>query len=134
MHNDQFDHYENEGNHGTRNSLLGFLAGIAVGAALGVLFAPRSGRETREQLAETGERAKEKLDDMIENGREEWSRITGKAVDMATMTRDEVSEFIHFLFNEGQDLRSRVKNDVRSATRKAGSQASSMADDFRRGV
>lgn len=32
------------------NGLLPFLAGAAIGAALGVLLAPRAGRETREQL------------------------------------------------------------------------------------
>ena len=30
--------------------LLGFLAGAALGAALALLFAPRSGQETRERL------------------------------------------------------------------------------------
>ncbi|MGD9643484.1 MAG: YtxH domain-containing protein [Elusimicrobiales bacterium] len=42
-----------------------FLVGGLIGAALGILFAPKAGKETREQLGnwmdETKEKAKEKL-------------------------------------------------------------------------
>jgi gas vesicle protein len=124
----------NDDNHGSSFGLLGFFTGLAAGAALGVLFAPKSGREMREDIVEAGERTREKMDDLIENGREEWSRLRGKAVDMATMTRDEVSDFVHYLFSEGRDLRSRVKNDVRSGASKVGARTSQMADDIRRGV
>ncbi len=129
----QYDEHEYE-DHSTRSSLLGFFAGMAAGAALGVLFAPKSGKETRHDIAEAGGQAKEKLDEAIETGRQEWSRMKGKAVDMATMTRDEVNDFIHYLFSEGRDLRARVKNDVSSGMGKAEAKASKMADDIRRGV
>ena len=36
--------------------VIGALCGVAVGAALGMLFAPKTGRETRQQLAEQTER------------------------------------------------------------------------------
>ena len=39
---------DRDGGHG----LFYFLAGTAVGAALGILLAPKSGEETREQLTE----------------------------------------------------------------------------------
>jgi len=38
-----------------------FLVGMGIGAAIGLLFAPRSGRETREYLRERAEEGKEYL-------------------------------------------------------------------------
>jgi gas vesicle protein len=37
-------------NNRSSNSMLAFVAGIGIGALVGILFAPRSGEETREQL------------------------------------------------------------------------------------
>jgi gas vesicle protein len=46
-------------------SISAFAAGVGVGAALGVLFAPRSGNDTREYLVES---AQEHLDGAIAAG------------------------------------------------------------------
>lgn len=85
-----------------------FLGGLLAGAALGVLFAPRSGKETREAIAGKGRAMKEDLDEAIGKARKEWSDLKGKAHDAATMTKEEVDDFLHFLFDEGSDLFDRV--------------------------
>ena len=51
--------------HNWTESISAFAVGVGVGAALGVLFAPRSGNDTREYLVET---AQEHLDDVIATG------------------------------------------------------------------
>jgi gas vesicle protein len=59
----------------TGKVLLGVLAGVAVGALVGVLFAPDKGSVTRKRIAKEGEDyvdgLKDKLNEVIEN-------ITGK--------------------------------------------------------
>lgn len=41
------------------NSFLWFLAGLGLGAVVGVLYAPKSGRETREELRQRAEDGRE---------------------------------------------------------------------------
>jgi gas vesicle protein len=63
------------------NSFLWFLAGLGVGAVVGVLYAPRSGDETREVLRSKAQegadrarqqarRAREQAGDWIDRGRD----------------------------------------------------------------
>lgn len=81
--------------HNDKSALFAFMLGGIIGAALGVLFAPHSGKETRRRVAhamgeleEKGldiiEKAKDKIEEVYEQGKEkildEKERI-GKAID-----------------------------------------------------
>jgi gas vesicle protein len=59
---------------GTSGVVLSFLLGALSGAALAILFAPRSGRETREilgdKLRETTDRSRRLGEQALEKGRE----------------------------------------------------------------
>ena len=46
-----------------KKGIFGLLAGIGLGAGLGVLFAPKKGEETRKEL-------KEKIDDLLEKAKD----------------------------------------------------------------
>jgi gas vesicle protein len=66
---------------GTSGVILSFMLGALSGAALAILFAPRSGRETREMLSEklreTAERSRRLGEQAIEKGREVADDATG---------------------------------------------------------
>ncbi|MBL7952900.1 MAG: YtxH domain-containing protein [Flavobacteriales bacterium] len=113
------------------NGLIGFIAGAAVGAALGVLFAPRSGKETRDRIRNKVSDAKDDLDELIERAQGEWAQAKGKASDAATMTKDEVSDFVRFLFEEGKDLKERMAKDVTGAAEDVAAKAKRAADNVR---
>ena len=63
------------------NAFLWFLAGLGIGAVAGVLYAPRSGKETREAILERaeegrdyvitrGKHAREQVNDWVDRGRD----------------------------------------------------------------
>ena len=58
----------------TQRDLIVLTAGIAVGVGLGMLLAPRSGREARELLQTTANRA-------VDRGHDYWQRIRTRGSD-----------------------------------------------------
>ncbi len=50
---------------GGNSFLIGFLIGAVAGIAVGFLYAPKSGKETRAMLKEKAHELKEKAGDMI---------------------------------------------------------------------
>lgn len=113
------------------NGILGFLAGAAVGATLGILFAPSSGKDTRAKIRKKANDAKVDMDEMIERAQAEWSKAKGKASDAATMTKDEVTDFVRFLFEEGKDLKDRLAKDMNETVDETTEKAKQAADKIR---
>jgi gas vesicle protein len=69
----------------SNNNLIWFLAGLGFGALVGVLYAPRSGRETREAIRSTalegrdyiknrGREAKDTVSEWVERGKDVINR------------------------------------------------------------
>ena len=96
----------------TGKTALALVVGIAAGAALGLLFAPRSGKETRAALLRKGEDMTDGLAEMVEQARKDWGKAKGKVADAATMTKEEVTDFIQYLFKEGKHTAAHVKDEV----------------------
>ncbi len=63
----------------TGNVILAFLAGGVIGAALGVLFAPKSGKETRDDIAKVVEDAKAKTDEFTQEAKAKISGLVEEA-------------------------------------------------------
>jgi gas vesicle protein len=81
---------------------------LAAGAAIGVLLAPRSGKETREILRKKGEQAKDELGDLLDAGYDEWRKVRRNVADRARMTKDDLKDFLEFMAAEGADLKKRM--------------------------
>ena len=62
--------------------LLSFLAGALVGATAALLLAPRSGRETRQKIAEFGADMKEKISELPENIKSHAAPLVNKGKDL----------------------------------------------------
>lgn len=56
-----------------------FWLGALVGGVLGVLFAPRKGKETREKVKEDLDNLKEKVDEASEVGAKKYSELKEEA-------------------------------------------------------
>jgi gas vesicle protein len=71
----------------TSKILLGFVAGAAVGAALGILFAPDKGTETRRKISEQGndlaDNLKGKFSDLVDGVKDKFSSLKSEAEDVA---------------------------------------------------
>ncbi len=71
------------------NGLLWFLAGLGIGAAVGVLYAPRSGAETRDAIRARAEEGREYMRNRAREVREQASQWTDRGREVLNQQRDQ---------------------------------------------
>lgn len=82
-----------------------FVAGLSVGALIGVLYAPKSGRETREDLAQKTREGKEyirvrsrqaadQVGTMVDKGREQVNQYVDRGRDVMDKGRAQWEDFV----------------------------------------
>lgn len=77
----------------TGKALLAVLAGIAAGAALGVLFAPGRGSDTRKKISNKGDRLSHAMNKKIDEKFQEFlGVITGKQKTSKSERNSEVQQ------------------------------------------
>jgi len=122
------DRYENEGG-GGGSFVMGLLTGTVLGAGLGMLFAPKSGTELRNQLSEQAgtlrdtasegyRRASETAGDWADKGRD----IVDKAKDAVSRGADEAQRYAREATREASNA---VSNATSSGSGSTGSGFSS---------
>ncbi len=95
-----------------------FLAGLGIGALIGVLYAPKSGRETRDDLASQARDAKEKANQYVEQGKGQINDYVDKGRDYYEKGRTQWSQYV----DKGKDFLQEQQGKVAGAVN-AGKQA-----------
>jgi len=71
------------------SGILWFLAGLGLGAAVGVLYAPRAGNETREALRSKAEEGREFMRERARQAREQASDWADRGREVVTQQKDQ---------------------------------------------
>jgi gas vesicle protein len=66
-------------NESAASFIMGIIAGAVVGLAIGFLYAPYAGKETRTKIKERGEEVRDKAEEIIEEAKERAKRIIADA-------------------------------------------------------
>ncbi len=101
------------------------LIGAAVGAGLALLYAPRSGRETRNQLSAGAGRLRERANDA-------YGEVSSRARETATRARDvanEVQSKGKYVVDRARDAYRQTRSDMESNVRDVASQIRDVADE-----
>ncbi len=69
----------------TEDCIKGFLIGGLIGAALGILYAPKSGKDTREEICRTTQ-------DLLEKAKAQYEDTRRKIEDLASREKEVLAE------------------------------------------
>jgi gas vesicle protein len=70
-------------------SFVWFLAGLGVGAVVGVLYAPRSGSETRQVIRDKAEEGRDYMRKSAQDARNQASEWVGRGREVLNQQRDQ---------------------------------------------
>jgi gas vesicle protein len=94
----------------TKSFMLGFLAGSAIGAIIALLYAPKSGKETREDLKKRASHLLNEADEYFELAKHKtldlMNEAKKKSEELITKTKIEAES----LLEESEELLSKVKD------------------------
>ena len=76
----------------TNSSIIALLAGAAIGAGLGILFAPDKGSKTREKI-------KDGLDDIKNQAQNKWESIEDETKEKFSRTKEDLKETLENLLS-----------------------------------
>jgi gas vesicle protein len=72
------------------SGILWFLAGLGIGAALGILYAPKTGEETRQQILDAAGQGRDVMKDRARQAREQAGTWADKGRDYLSSQKDQI--------------------------------------------
>ena len=99
----------------TGNTIVALLTGAAIGAGFGLLYAPQSGKETREQLKEEAGKAKDKLS-------KEYEDLSSQVSEFADSAKSKFEKRVDKLFksanNQADDILANMESELEDLRKK----------------
>jgi len=89
MQSGKYESFEDGGNIGTALTFL--LIGLGAGALVGLMYAPKTGRQMRKELRKKYETARETLDDWKDQAREAAEDAIDRGAEIAEEVRERVT-------------------------------------------
>ena len=71
-----------------------FLAGLGIGTLIGVLYAPKAGKETREDIANSALEAKQKAAEMVEQGKQKANEYVEQGKQYVEQGRQKAADLV----------------------------------------
>jgi len=126
---DGYDRFDNEGS-GGGSFVMGLLTGTVLGAGLGMLFAPKSGSELRNQLSEQAgtlantasegvRRAQESAGQWAEKGREVYGQATERGREVVNAAAERGREVVNTATERGREVVDKAKDAVNRGSEEA---------------
>jgi len=78
------------------NGFLWFLTGLGIGAAIGVLYAPKAGRETRDLIMQKAEEGKNYAREGAQKAREQANQWVAKGKDTLNQQKEQFRSAYEF--------------------------------------
>jgi gas vesicle protein len=72
------------------SGILWFLAGLGIGAAVGILYAPRTGEETRQQIREAAEQSRDVVKERARQAKEQAGTWADKGRDYLNNQKEQI--------------------------------------------
>ena len=92
-----------------------FVAGLGIGALVGVLYAPKSGRDTRDDLVAGALEARDKANQLYSQGKDQATQYVGQSKDVVTQAVQQSKETLTQAALQSKDVASQYVDKSKDA-------------------
>ncbi|MFN8302359.1 MAG: YtxH domain-containing protein [Saprospiraceae bacterium] len=115
-----------------KSVVTAFLGGAIVGAAIGILLAPESGKNTRKILIKKAKSSKDAMNRLVEEGKQSWFETRGKMTSEAGVAASELDSFVRHILEKGKSWWKRTKSEAEDVADEIADSYEDSIDDGKR--